>query len=221
MEFKKSIPQKDNFYYSLDEFKSFLDENKIKYKKKTNGFPDMRCKEINHIHLHQRNKKYIDYLNNHIDKLNDYLNTYTLNDSDQCLICYEQLNTTKGVVKLKCNHILCVSCFANHMRQNNNCPFCRFEICDKPKKIINMPDDMICELINNSITRNIETRDGLSMFQYIKKQINNIINLKDQDMLIEDYENQKEKFIMNIFREIKESFQDIIFDAETYYLSFS
>ena len=84
-----------------------------------------------------------------------------------------------------------------------------------------MPNEMICEMINSSITRKLESREELSMFQYIKKQINNIVDLKNEPNSIEYYENKKQQYLIKIFKEIKESFQDIIFDTENYYMSFS
>ena len=32
-----------------------------------------------------------------------------------------------------CGHVLCASCFACHMRENNNCPYCQKKFV-KPKK---------------------------------------------------------------------------------------
>ena len=217
------IPIQEPFHYSINEFKKFLDLNKIKYKKKVDGFPDMRLKEINVIHLNEKNKKYIEYLNNHINNLTTFINMnqkYKKDKQNQtCLICYENSDSLKGFVNLKCNHTLCASCFANHMRENNNCPFCRFEICDKPKKIIQMPVEMLIQMVNICITRNLTSREGLTMFEYIKKQVNNIVDLEKDS--IQNNEYQKEIYLKKIFYEIKQSFQDIIYDVESYYMSFS
>ena len=51
----------------------------------------------------------------------------------ECPICYEEVKDNQ--VMNKCGHKLCISCFGLHIRENNNCPLCRDEICQKPKNL--------------------------------------------------------------------------------------
>ena len=81
---------------------------------------------------------------------------YQINPDDQCSICFDKM--TSGVVSLKCGHTMCASCFVYHMRQNNNCPYCREEICIKPKNIIKMPALMCDRIVQLNITRKCPTR---------------------------------------------------------------
>jgi ribosomal protein S27E len=43
---------------------------------------------------------------------------------EECSICMEELS---GEVTLKCGHRMCPSCFAQHSRVSNTCPYCRDE----------------------------------------------------------------------------------------------
>jgi len=45
-----------------------------------------------------------------------------------CAICMEEMS---GEVTLKCGHRLCPSCFAQHSRVSNTCPYCRDEFAPK------------------------------------------------------------------------------------------
>ena len=60
-----------------------------------------------------------------------------------CVICGESMETNR--CKLACNHSFCVSCIAQHSRENNNCPMCRDEYCPKPRKM----DRISMELLHN------------------------------------------------------------------------
>jgi hypothetical protein len=57
----------------------------------------------------------------------------TFQDPDEeCGICMEAM---QGTASMKCGHQMCISCFAQHARLNNTCPFCRDEFVDsKPLK---------------------------------------------------------------------------------------
>jgi hypothetical protein len=51
--------------------------------------------------------------------------------NNECPICMEPC---QGVTILKCGHLMCPDCFAQHARLNNTCPFCRDEFAEKPRK---------------------------------------------------------------------------------------
>ena len=185
-------------------FKNYLDINKIKYKSKKNGFPDLRYKNI--INL------YNEFNNN----LNDTNNT---NDTIDCPICYENINNNKVI--LSCNHTFCVKCFSYHIRLVNNCPLCREIICDKPnnnkKKLSNSEIDI---LIHRQLTTSYTERNNLNLHNYIFKELNkfdtlNKIKLNDQINI--DF--TKKEIFNNIFKEIIESIKDVTEDIENYYSS--
>jgi hypothetical protein len=55
----------------------------------------------------------------------------TLKCDSMCAICMEEMS---GTTILKCGHMMCASCFAQHSRVANTCPFCRDEFAPAPKK---------------------------------------------------------------------------------------
>lgn len=67
-----------------------------------------------------------------------------------CLICTEEI---QGPVILKCGHTLCASCFAQHARVSNKCPFCRDQFAPPPKKLREqMPPEIIDALADRWTT---------------------------------------------------------------------
>ena len=67
----------------------------------------------------------------------------------ECIICYETVNNEK--VSIKCGHTYCVGCFVKHMRLNNECAYCRTELCEAPQNKRRMTADMRTGLIERAI----------------------------------------------------------------------
>tara|TARA_B100000963_G_scaffold361975_1_gene401507 strand:+ start:4798 stop:5388 length:591 start_codon:yes stop_codon:yes gene_type:complete len=195
------------FTYTSEDFKNYLDSNNIPYKKRKDGYPNMSYKNIRLLYDNQIKLKKDEYMKK---------------QNIQCFICYDEM--INGVVKLKCGHTLCPSCFAKHMREQGNCPFCRVEICSRPNKIIKMPINMRSAIVDTNISRRIVERDDLDVHNFIKKKIDDFTNslnlLVPPENRMREF-NKKTELRHNIVNEIKEIMKDAIIDTEKYYLSFA
>lgn len=90
-------------------------------------------------------------------------------DDMTCSICTDVM---VGEVILRCGHKMCPSCFAQHSRVNNKCPFCRKEFAVKPKKIEIMPDEVADQIVD-SWSSCVSTYDIESTGEgYFKRQSN-------------------------------------------------
>ena len=50
----------------------------------------------------------------------------------ECVVCCDEIGDE--IVKIKCGHTYCVTCFVKDMRQRGTCAMCRTEICEAPPK---------------------------------------------------------------------------------------
>ena len=50
----------------------------------------------------------------------------------ECIVCCYEIGDE--MVKIKCGHTYCVSCFVKDMRQRGTCAMCRADICEAPPK---------------------------------------------------------------------------------------
>jgi hypothetical protein len=69
----------------------------------------------------------------------------------ECIICCDEIGDE--IVKIKCGHTYCVSCFVKDMRQRGTCAMCRTDICEAPaKKSLdrNTRSDIIDQWLDNS-----------------------------------------------------------------------
>lgn len=69
----------------------------------------------------------------------------------ECIVCSDEIGDE--MVKIKCGHTYCVSCFVKDMRQRGTCAMCRAEICEAPpKKTLdrNTRADIIDQWLDNS-----------------------------------------------------------------------
>jgi hypothetical protein len=88
-----------------------------------------------------------------------------INNDNTCSICAEILTDN---CTLKCKHTFCVSCMISHFRINNSCPLCRHIVCDKPKKMERMPDEMIQQNIQSILMNEQEVvRQNMNMSDYL------------------------------------------------------
>ena len=146
---------KDN----IKKVKNYYNKNNILvYKRTKMGDPDMRSQENKLVltkilkqELLDKNKRE----NAHsftTEKEKDYrAEIESLDDKDiehirkmnttECVICGESMKN--NCCMLKCNHMFCTSCFAEHSRNSNSCPLCRVEYCTKPKKVEKIPRQVL------------------------------------------------------------------------------
>ena len=68
----------------------------------------------------------------------------------ECIICYETVENEK--VSIKCGHTYCVGCFVKHMRLNNECAYCRTELCEVPQKKRRIDADTRSRLIEEALS---------------------------------------------------------------------
>ena len=207
------------FYYTDDMFKAYLDENNIKYKKNKNDMPNMKYKLIRDLkeeHMKMKHLEFLKSINSSYRKKENFIMSEESSKTFKCGICYEEKNIDKdGFAKLKCGHKLCVECYSLHIRENNNCPFCRDEICEKPKKIIRLPGEMYHSIIQNNLNQRFEERDNLTFVEYIDKILSPISENSDiAAVVMNDMRNR-------ILTEIREVLKDVIHDTERYYMSFA
>ncbi|MFY7728192.1 MAG: RING finger domain-containing protein [Flavobacterium sp.] len=69
----------------------------------------------------------------------------------ECIVCCDEIGDE--MVKIKCGHTYCVSCFVKDMRQRGTCAMCRADICEAPpKKTLsrNTRADIIDQWLDNS-----------------------------------------------------------------------
>ena len=207
-----------SFIYDLDDFKDYLDTNNINYNKKKDGYPRMTKKfqKMKDEHYCNKYNEYLQKKNNFLEKKIDI----NINNTNVCNICCE--TETKGFVKLNCGHDLCASCFAQHMRENNNCPFCRYEICNKPKKILKMPTEMFEALIIKNLANKYKERQCMNINEFVQSQLNKCY----EDLKLTEEQEEKSKQIIprikyKLMHEIEEIMKDMINDTEGYYMSFA
>ena len=69
---------------------------------------------------------------------------------EECAICMEEMS---GEVTLKCGHRMCPTCFAQHSRVSNACPYCRDEFAPeqevKPEISETLARTMIIETVRD------------------------------------------------------------------------
>ena len=71
--------------------------------------------------------------------------------SQECIVCCDEIQNE--MVKIKCGHTYCVTCFVKDMRQRGTCAMCRTEICEAPPKKSmdrNTRADIIDQWLDNS-----------------------------------------------------------------------
>ena len=210
-----------SFKYCISDFKQYLDLNGIDYVKRKDGFPNMKYKNIQKMYdLHKQLKSLSinvssdNILSQRLEKSED-----TKKQECVCSICCDTMSS--GVVHLKCGHEMCASCFALHMRENNNCPYCRSEICLKPKKIIKMPNCMHDQIINLNVERRFPQRENMTINEYIEFRIKQSFELLDVSCITHPNSERIMKCLRNHFIiEIKELMKDVMHDTEQYYISF-
>ena len=108
----------------------------------------------------------------------------------ECIICYETVDGEK--VNIKCGHTYCVGCFVKHMRLNNECAYCRTELCEAPQNKRRIDTDTRSRLIEEALDCN-NMRDTIKsdfirqMRDSITKQIvsDNPINLRSATLSTE------------------------------------
>lgn len=149
------------------ELMNYLRENNITtYTKTKNNYPDMRCQK-NKLYrarlikekLLEKNKKEnmstftsekeVNYRSEILDLTEEDIKMFK-SIQESCVICGETMKTNH--MTLKCSHAFCTDCAISHFRVNNNCPLCRTEICEKPKKISPMSSQLCDGMIDHEMT---------------------------------------------------------------------
>lgn len=49
-------------------------------------------------------------------------------DVDECIICFEALDTSVNFVSTPCKHKFCFECMIKHLRNDSRCPMCRVDL---------------------------------------------------------------------------------------------
>lgn len=152
---------------TIDEIEEYYRAQGIDdYPKTKNGKPNMRFQENQRVKFNIIKEKMLKenkLQNKHSfteQKDTNYRNeVLSLSDdeiesikrlSEECVICRSPMENE--YCKLKCDHKFCVSCIMMHARNNNNCPMCRYEICDKPKVPEKLSSLMLSHIVQSDLT---------------------------------------------------------------------
>ena len=174
----------------------YYQKNKIDdFPKRKNGMPNMNFKmnkeTIKKI-VYERKKKLLEEKKNREQKVREFYESYTdEQEPSQCIICCE--NIDKNIAILECGHTFCLSCMVKHGRENNNCPCCRIEFTDKPKKIVHMTSATLNGIIHNNMYAHLENR-GETIQQFNQSQ--NVENV--------------EQFISRKINEIEQNYHELV-----------
>ena len=156
--------------FTMTDFAVYLHNRGIKdFPKRKNGLPNMTS---------QTNKKYykefVEHMNasrktqktqKNIQSRNTHISQSIV--PFECVICLETIDD--NMCKLKCSHTYCVSCFAQHIRLNGNCPMCRGYVADKPKSS-SMPTvttQTIEDIVDSQMGRRYPERDNQNVEEYV------------------------------------------------------
>ena len=168
----------------------YKQHNIVNYPKNKNGLPNMTTT-----------------FNKHHYKILQSQSKEDTNIKEECVICTEKL---EDKCILSCGHTFCVSCSIKHFRKNENCPMCRRKICDKPKEILSMPEEITNSHIDTIFETEEPSRHNLNVRDYIYNafeyyKYNNILN--------------KDRYINDICEEIKLCILDFNESAIEWYTS--
>ena len=161
-----------NSKITTQEFKDYLISNHIPFSLTSKGEPDKRSSTVRKYY----DKLYYEkYISQEVDKrlsVKQKIDNFVYNEEQEnmeCPICFDKI--VDNVAIIGCSHKFCLSCYSMHIRENNNCPMCRSEICDKPKKLALLPKQQSEYLIQTLITREEPQRENLSLKGYYKHKI--------------------------------------------------
>lgn len=215
----------------MQSFKTYLETNNIPFETRSDGMPNMRYKRVKKLYQQYNSECILTFVKHSIEteKQKDEhwmeLSDKIKETSFECPICYDTIKDNQ--VMNKCGHKLCISCFSQHIRENNNCPMCRVEICQKPKKIIKMPTEMRRQLIQKTIEETYEDRAGKTLVNYLLYQFDNVVKevIQSQESLNSDSlsaetKNKIEEIKHKTKAEIVYSHNDVALEMEKYYCSF-
>lgn len=140
--------------------------NEYEWKLTASGIPDMRkaqnrdnvCNMVKRLDYKLKKQKQLheQVLQETIQENNVLKSKISIqnNTANDCPICMEQC---QGITILKCGHIMCPECFAQHSRVNNKCPLCRDEFAEEPhKQRANMPRIILEAMADDWTERNCE-----------------------------------------------------------------
>jgi len=69
----------------------------------------------------------------------------------ECPICMEPINPNSNVIITKCNHQFCSTCLLREMNNRNTCPICRCELMETIKKVDNITDDEMRDIVVENV----------------------------------------------------------------------
>ena len=67
------------------------------------------------------------------------------NEYKTCSICYD---TMYDICVLRCNHVLCLTCFLKWTKENKSCPFCRNQMDD-----LDYPEEIVNEMVKEDLSQ--------------------------------------------------------------------
>ena len=208
----------------------YYQQNNINdFPKKKNGYPNMNYtqdKKTKEIIINLRKEKENEKLRAKAKIIEDFHTSFSrqnnvqqTRDTPECSICCEPIN--KNLAIFDCGHSFCLSCTIYHGRENNNCPCCRVEVCNKPVKRDQMPLYSMNSIINQHINERLNDRGninsnepgaiGLTLRDFIAVKLNELIitYLSVYQNLEQDQNNFKEIIIEELTKEVINTCSDV------------
>jgi hypothetical protein len=216
---------------SEDILEYYQENNIVDFPKKKNGYPNMnytqnkKIKEtILNLRKERENKKLIakaKIIEDFHTSFSRQNNVQQTNDTPECSICCEPIN--KNLAIFDCGHSFCLSCTIYHGRENNNCPCCRVEVCNKPVKREKMPIHSMSSIINQHINEKLYNRGningdeiaaiGLTLKDFISVKLNELLiitnNISSTQTLQPEQHEFKEKIIEELTKEVISTCGDV------------
>jgi hypothetical protein len=115
-----------------------------------------------------------------------------------CMVCIEEIGDTTGSVLTPCGHHYCVSCFAQHMRKDNKCGYCRKELtCLLPEKEALTSDQRVA--LSQSIINTLRTDGHLTaIISNIEREVKSQVSRQPTDDKV-----KTSKMLNMFFKELK------------------
>lgn len=214
---------------SEDILEYYQENNIVDFPKKKNGYPNMNYtqnKKIREKILNLRKEKENKNLMAKAKIIEDFHTSFSrqnnvqqTRDTPECSICCEPIN--KNLAIFDCGHSFCLSCTIYHGRENNNCPCCRVEVCNKPVKRDKMPAYSMNSIINQHINEKLnnrgniigigETSIGLTLRDFIAVKLNELIitHVPIYQNIAQDQHEFKENIIEELTKEVISTCGDV------------
>jgi hypothetical protein len=183
------------------------------YPKNANGMPKMNSNRTAYkIIFDQKEKRMMEEYSQLIEqrrkeKMAEAC-TFRIDSSrnEDCPICMEPM---QGRSILNCSHVFCINCSIEHFRTKQNCPLCRAEVCDAPKKTANIiSDQTMATIVEDNLGYVYPERHNFDLYNFI---------LTSASLFRENRKADAFHFTNDIFEEVRKFGVDVASDVKSWY----